>query len=109
GRLSRVGRGRLDAAGQVIASCNSRDLHLIALPTSDGGSIAPAAWRCSPQSAAPRPAPTISPPIFAPAHPRNRHTQAPVRWDRGRRNTLIAPRQTRAAGSDARLTQQSSL
>jgi hypothetical protein len=41
-RLSRVDRGGLDSARQVVAARKSRDLRLIALPTSYGGSTTPA-------------------------------------------------------------------
>src|SRR5262249_22468162 len=49
----------------------------------------------APQSAAPRPAPIILPPLFAPAHFQNKHTQAPVRCGRGRRNSRTVPQWTR--------------
>jgi hypothetical protein len=59
---------------------------LIELPTSDGGSIAPAVSRYLRQSVSPRAAPIILPPISAPARPRNRRRRASVRCDRGREN-----------------------
>jgi hypothetical protein len=77
-------------------TCLSR---LIALPTSDGGSIARAVSRYLRQSVSPRPAPIILLPIFVPAHPRNKHTQAAVRCGRARQSRRIVPRQTKAAGS----------
>ena len=75
---------------------------LIARPTSEGVAIAPAASRYLRQSVSPRPAPIILPPIFAPVHPRNRHTQVAGRCDRGRRSRRLAPRPTTAVGSGGR-------
>ena len=77
-------------------TCLSR---LIALPKSDGGSIAPAVSRYLRQSVSPRPAPIILPPIFVPARLRNRHKQAAVRCGRGRKNRRVVPRRSTAAGS----------
>ena len=59
---------------------------LIELPTSDGGSIAPAVSRYLRQSVSPRATPIILPPISAPARPRNRRRRPSVRCDRGREN-----------------------
>jgi len=75
-------------------TCLSR---LIALPTSDGGSIARAVSRYLRQSVSPRPALIILPLIAAPAHPRNRYTRAVGRCGRGLQSTRLVPRQSTAA------------
>ena len=77
---------------------------IIARPTSDGGSIALAVSLYLRQSFSPHPAPIISPPIFVPAHPRNRHRRVAGRCCRGQRNRRLVPQPTRAAGSGGRAT-----
>jgi hypothetical protein len=59
---------------------------IIALPTSDGGSITLTVSRYLRQSASPRPASIISPPNAALAYPRNRRTPAFARCDPSRQS-----------------------
>jgi hypothetical protein len=73
---------------------------IIALPTSDGGSITPAVLRYLRQSvSAPRPTPIILPLISAPVLLQNRRRRAPVRRGRARQSKRPIPRQSKAAGS----------
>jgi hypothetical protein len=72
---------------------------IIALPMSDGGSIAPAVSRYLQQSFSPRPAPIILPLIGAPARPRNKHRRVAGRCDRGQRSRRAVLQQSKVMGS----------
>ena len=73
------------------------DMRAVTFPYATDAAI----LRYSPQSAAARPAPMISPLISAPARPRNRHTRAFARYGlsrQSRANILNGPRWGKAAG-----------
>ena len=55
GKSELIRRGLLIQANKLVAWAYGNPTRLIARPTSGGGSIARAAWRCSPRSCAPRP------------------------------------------------------
>jgi len=88
------GIGKCSVDRPILTDQVRRDMRLIALPTSDGGSIAPAAWdiRRNP------PRLVVREWCRRCASHRNRHTQVAARWRRLRQSTLLIPRIDQGGG-----------